>query len=273
MTVTTLDTSTSPLPATQGGTNATSFSSAYINLLNTASFSNTATILTSTAYGQTCIFDTTGSYSSGAVTQITLPAAQAGKTIRFIFNNAGTYSYKIVPPSGTINGQSQVYYGAAEGCELYTDGTNWWTISQCLMPVFWNVYNNANQTVTAGAAPQLAFNTVTYSSAVTLDGSNNLYPHYVGTYNFSCEQGPNVIATTNNESQLFINDDLGTIFCQGSTWLSTSAANTAQITTTGQGFVGKTRYLICAYRNNDSVSVTLDNLPRWSFRGNRIANF
>ena len=175
MTVTTLDTSISPLPFSQGGTNAITAEAAYINLLAIRSIS-AITTLDATDFGKTIICGGASAYT------VTLPTPTNGKTIRFVFNTTSNAIVTLSPPSGTMSGQATLKFGTYESCEIYSDGTNWNLIRVTLQPCLAGA--SAGTTgIAQNVETVLPANTKLYDIGSFFNTSTHIYtPKYPGIY-------------------------------------------------------------------------------------------
>ncbi len=237
MTVTTLDTSTSPLPFAQGGNAATSAASAYINLLATRSISGVTT-LDSTDFGKTIICGGAGPGNY----DVTLPPVSAGKTIRFIIATTGYGNVSLQPASGTIQGFTFATFSQGEGCEVYCDGTNWFIIHQTLNGIYASISDaTGGQTITgAGPYVQIHFDTVISDPwGFYNTGTFEYVPLFPGRYQaqFFHRCTGSFVATTEIDAALYINGSAASAygnFIEG-TVTAYTRTNSFQFNTDGTG--------------------------------------
>jgi hypothetical protein len=127
---------------------------------------------------------------TGAVSYtLTLPSptGNAGKYIDFTFLPTANALVTLLPPSGTIDGQASLTYGANEGCTLYCDGTNYTIIWQKLQPVSFEATGTV-QSIINNMMQLVNIDTVVYDVGGFYSVSNNWYlPFYPGKYIFNSE--------------------------------------------------------------------------------------
>lgn len=156
------------------------------NSLTTPMFSevtvNTTTTLTAANFGKNIVCVGAASYT------ITLPTpvGNAGKYIDFTFLPTANALVTLLPPSGTIDGQPSLIYGANEGCTLRSDGTNYSVIWQKLQPVNFMATQTIAQTIPNTGNIVVVFDTVNFDIGNFFNTGTNTYtPLYPGKYLFS----------------------------------------------------------------------------------------
>jgi hypothetical protein len=155
-------------------------------VVTTPSFSPTVTAVTTTATLPSSAYGKIVSCTGSSSYIVTLPAQSAGKIIQFAVDTTSNALVEVLPASGTINGQSSLSYGSGEGCTIYSDGTNCFTIADTLQPVFSNCNNSSNISVTNSSLTKIGFNNTNIDQGGFWNTSQNKYePLYPGNYLFN----------------------------------------------------------------------------------------
>jgi hypothetical protein len=185
------------------------------NSITTPMFSQisqtTTNTLTAADFGKMEICTGAASYT------LTLPSptGNAGKYIDFTFLPTANALVTLLPPSGTIDGQASIIYGANEGCTLYCDGTNYCVIWQKLFKPSFFATLSAPIIVPYLTFIKVPFDLTTFNTGGFYDNVTNFRftPLYPGIY--SCYLSGQLLVASGTVNNEFTMD----IYKNGSSYL------------------------------------------------------
>lgn len=234
---------------------------------------NTTTTLTNSAFGKMILCTGASAYT------ITLPSpsGNAGKYIDFTFLPTSNALVTLLPPSGDIDNEALLIYGANEGCTLYCDGTNYCVIWQKLFKPSFFVTLSAPFTLPYLTFTKIPFNVITLNTGQFYDPNTNFRftPLYPGVY--SCFLSGSLLVgggTVNNTFQM-------SIYKNGSSYLLNQLfqSGAAPMSTVASGLIafnGTTDYIEAfGFESNTSTfNQPLSNTSNVTyFQGIRVSNY